>query len=116
MLAERRLAVADARGEALGEGGGALQRRRIAVQVDQRHAGDLPHCVPKTPEEKKPELRIRIRIRIHMLLGLLDPDPDPLVLSMDPDPAPAPDTYIIKRKIVRKTLIFTVLRLLFDKT
>jgi hypothetical protein len=47
MEAERRLAVADARGEALGEGGGALQRRRIAVQVDQRHAGDLPYCVPK---------------------------------------------------------------------
>jgi hypothetical protein len=50
--AERRLAVADTRGEALGQGGGALQRRRIAVQVDQRYAGDLPHCVPKTPEEK----------------------------------------------------------------
>ncbi len=47
VLAERRLAVADARGEALGEGGGTLQRRRIAVQVDQRHAGDLPHCVSK---------------------------------------------------------------------
>ncbi len=46
VLAERRLAVADARGEALGEGGGALQRRRVAVQVDQRHAGYLPHCVP----------------------------------------------------------------------
>ena len=49
-------------------------------------------------------LRIRIRIhRIHMFLGLLDPDPDPLVRGMDPDPS------IIMQKIVRKSLIPTIL-------
>jgi hypothetical protein len=41
-----------------------------------------------------------------MFSGLLDPDPDPLVRGMDPGPSEA--------KIVRKTLISTVLRLLFD--
>ncbi len=45
--------------------------------------------------------------------GLLDPDPDPLVRGTDPDQAPDPDPSIIK-KIVRKTLIPTVLSLLFD--
>ncbi len=48
-----------------------------------------------------------IRI-LRMFMGLLDPDPDPLVRGMDPDPS------IIKQKIVRKTLIPTALRLLFD--
>ncbi len=51
-------------------------------------------------------LRTRIRIRtrrIHMFLGILDPDPDTLVRGMDPEPS------IIKQKIVRKTLIPTVL-------
>jgi hypothetical protein len=43
-----------------------------------------------------------------MFLGLQDLDPDPLVRGMDPDPS------IIKQKIVRKILISTVLRLLFD--
>ena len=44
-----------------------------------------------------------------MFLGLLDPDL--LVRSMDPDQAldPDPDPSIIKKKIVRKTLFFTVL-------
>ncbi len=54
-------------------------------------------------------IRIRSRIRIHMFLGHKDPDPDPLVRGMDPDPAPDPDPSIIKQKIVRKTLISTVL-------
>jgi hypothetical protein len=40
-----------------------------------------------------------------MFLGLLDPDQDPLVRGMDPDPDPS----IISAKIVRKTLISTVL-------
>ncbi len=44
-------------------------------------------------------LRIRIH-RIHMFLGLPDPDPDPLARGMDPD-----------AKIIRKTLIPTILRL-----
>jgi hypothetical protein len=56
-------------------------------------------------------LRIRIRIhRIHVFLGLLDPDPDSLVRGLDPDPDPS----IIKQKYSRKTLISTVLCLLFD--
>ncbi len=46
-----------------------------------------------------------LRIRIHMLLGL--PNPDRLVRD------PAPDHSIIT-KIVRKTLIPTVMRLLYD--
>ncbi len=41
--------------------------------------------------------------RIHMFLGL--PDSDPLVGGMDPDPDPS---------IIKKTLIPTVLLLLFD--
>ncbi len=49
--------------------------------------------------------------RIHMFLDL--PDPDPLVRGMDPDPDPAldpdPDPSIIMQKIVRKTLIPTIL-------
>ena len=46
-----------------------------------------------------------------MFLGLQDPDPDPLVRGMDPDPAldPDPDPSIIMPKIVRKTLIPTIL-------
>ncbi len=47
----------------------------------------------------------RIRIRIHMFLGLMDPDP--LVRCMDPNSDPDPS--IIKPRIVRKTLAFTVL-------
>jgi hypothetical protein len=43
-----------------------------------------------------------------MFLGLLDPDPDPSVRGMDPDPDPS------NPRIVRKPLISTVLRLLFD--
>jgi hypothetical protein len=57
-------------------------------------------------------LRIRIRIRIqriHVFLGLLDPDPDPLVRGMDPALVPVPDPSINKPKMVRKTLISTVL-------
>jgi hypothetical protein len=57
-------------------------------------------------------LRIQIRIRIHrirMFLGNLDPDPDPLVRGMDPDPLSSST-----KKIVRKPLIPTVLRLLSD--
>ncbi len=45
-----------------------------------------------------------------MFLGLLDPDPDSLVRGLDPDPDPS----IIKQKYSRKTLISTVLCLLFD--
>jgi hypothetical protein len=41
-----------------------------------------------------------------MFLGL--PNPDPLVRGTDPDPS------IIKARIVRKTLIPTVLRLHYD--
>jgi hypothetical protein len=48
-----------------------------------------------------------------MFLGLQDPDPDPLVRGMDPDPDPAldpdPDPSIIMQKIVRNTLIPTIL-------
>ncbi len=44
-----------------------------------------------------------------MFLGLLDPDPNPLVRCTDPDP------YMYHQaKLVRKTLIPTVLLLLFD--
>ncbi len=53
-------------------------------------------------------LRIRIR-RIRMFLGLPHPDPNPVVGDTDPDPDPS----IIKQK-VRKTLIPSVLRLLYD--
>ncbi len=45
------------------------------------------------------------RIQSHKFLGLQDP----LVRGTDPDPGPS----IIKHKIVRKTLIFTILWLLF---
>jgi hypothetical protein len=57
----------------------------------------------------KPVLRIRIRIRIRMFLG--PPDPDPLVRGMDPDPNPAldPESFYHHAKIVRKTLIPTIL-------
>ncbi len=41
------------------------------------------------------------------------PDPDPLVRGMDPDPDPAldpdPDSFYHHAKIVRKTLIPTIL-------
>jgi hypothetical protein len=49
--------------------------------------------------------------RIHMFLGLPNPDPDPLVRGMDPDPAldPDPDSFYHHAKIVRKTLIPTIL-------
>ncbi len=56
-------------------------------------------------------LRIWIRIQIHrnhMFLSLLDSDPDPLVSDMDPDPDPS------SNKISKKTLIHSVLWLLFD--
>ncbi len=46
-----------------------------------------------------------------MFLGL--PDPDPLVRGVDPDLDPS-IILLSSRKIVRKTLILTVLRLLFD--
>ncbi len=49
-----------------------------------------------------------------LFLGHKDPDPDPLVRGMDPDPAPGPSIIKLKFKIVRKTLISTVLWLLFD--
>ncbi len=48
-----------------------------------------------------------------MFFGFLDPDPDPLVRGMDPDPTLDPDPSIIKQILVRKTLISTVLGLLF---
>ncbi len=48
-----------------------------------------------------------------MFLGLQDPDPDLLVRGMDPDPDPAldphPDPSIIMQKIVKKTLIPSIL-------
>ncbi len=48
-----------------------------------------------------------------MFLGLQDPDPDPLVRGMDPDPDPAldpdPGSFYHHAKIVRKTLIPTIL-------
>jgi serine/threonine protein kinase len=50
---------------------------------------------------------LRIRIRIHVFLGLLDPDPD-LVRGMDPDGSGSGSFYH-QAKIVRKTLISTVL-------
>ncbi len=56
-------------------------------------------------------LRIRIRIRnhrIYVFLGLLDPDP--LIRGMDLDAG----SFYHWGKIVRKTLISTVLWLLFD--
>jgi hypothetical protein len=49
-------------------------------------------------------------LRIRMFLGL--PDPDPLVRGTNP--VLDPDPSIIKQKKVRKTLIPTVLGLLFD--
>ncbi len=52
-----------------------------------------------------------LRIRIRMFLGI--PVPDPLIRRIDPDPAPDPS--ITQAKLpVRKTLIFTVLWLLYD--
>jgi hypothetical protein len=41
----------------------------------------------------------------RIVFGLLDPDPNPLVRDMDPDQVPS----VIKQKLVRKTLILTVL-------
>jgi hypothetical protein len=69
-----------------------------------------PDPVPKYYGSGEPVLRIRI----HMFLGLLDPDPDPSVRFMDPDPAPDLDPFDHQAKKVRKTLIPTALRLLFD--
>jgi hypothetical protein len=58
---------------------------------------------------KKPPLKIESTsvpdFRILMCLGL--PDPDPFVRRTDPDPS------YHEAKIVRKTLIPTVLRLLY---
>ncbi len=61
----------------------------------------------------KAVLRIRTRIRIHAFLGLLFPDPDPLVTVMYPDPDPS--VIKQKKKIVRKTLISTVLWSIIQK-
>jgi hypothetical protein len=44
--------------------------------------------------------------RIRMFLGLSDSLPDPFVTSTDPAPDPS---IIMKQKILRKTLISTVL-------
>jgi hypothetical protein len=52
---------------------------------------------------------LRIWSRIRVLLGLLDPDS--IVRGTGTDPAPDPS--VLKAKVVRKTLIPTVLRLLF---
>jgi hypothetical protein len=53
-------------------------------------------------------IRIRIRIhRIHMFLDLLDPDPDPLVRGLDPGSGSG--SFYHHAKIVRKTLIPTIL-------
>ncbi len=71
-------------------GGAALSQGRLG---GGRHAGQNGQYRYLLPV-------LRIQIRIHVFLGLLDPDPDPLVRSMDPDP---------EAKIVRKTLISTVL-------
>jgi hypothetical protein len=49
----------------------------------------------------------RIR-RIRIFLALMNQNPVPFVSGTDLDP------YIIKQKYVRKTLIPTVLRLLYD--
>jgi hypothetical protein len=46
-----------------------------------------------------------------MFLGLLDPDPDPLVRGMDPGGS---GSFYHQANILRKTLIPTVLGLLFD--
>jgi hypothetical protein len=48
-----------------------------------------------------------LRIRIRMFLGL--PDPDPIIRGTAPDPELDPDPPIVKQKMVRKTLIPTVL-------
>jgi hypothetical protein len=73
-------------------------------QVPQGHAlGGLAPCGQAAGENRQGTvLRIRIR-KIHKFLGLLDPDP--VVRGTDT----APDPSIIKQKIVRKTLILTVL-------
>ncbi len=49
-----------------------------------------------------------LRIRISMFLGLLDLDPDLLVRGTNPAPDPDP-SIIVNAKLVRKTLIPTVL-------
>jgi hypothetical protein len=41
--------------------------------------------------------------------SVADLDPEPLVRDMDPDPAPDSSIFKQKAKIVRKTLILTVL-------
>ncbi len=50
-----------------------------------------------------------LRFHIRMFLGLPDPDLGPLIRGTDSDPAPAPGSFHHKAKIVRKTLIPTVL-------
>jgi hypothetical protein len=71
-----------------------------------QHADAVPNHGNHTPV-----LRIRIR-RMRMFLGL--PNPHPLVTSKNPAPepvpVPAPDpSFNHQAKIVRKTLIYTVL-------
>ncbi len=41
--------------------------------------------------------------------GLPDPNPGPIIRGTDPDPASAPESFYLQPKIVRKTLIPTVL-------
>ncbi len=61
----------------------------------------------------KAELRIRIRSRIRMFLGLLEPDPEQLVGMMNGSVTVSGSFYHEAKK-VRKTLIHTVLWLLYD--
>ncbi len=65
------------------------------------------------PSKFQPVFRIRIRIQIHRIYTFLGlPDPDPLVRGMDP--ASDPDPSIMLCKMLWKTSIPTVLRLLLD--
>jgi hypothetical protein len=68
----------------------------VVVRWDFKPAEDKGRFC-RQEELKKPVFRIRIH-GIHKFLGLLDPDPDPC---------------IIKQKKIRKTLTYTLLRLLF---
>ncbi len=90
--------------EAGGGGGGQGAGPPPPLLPCQRSFHPLPATECHRPagwQTKKSVFRIH---RIHMFfLGL--PDPDPLVRGKDPDPYP----FIINAKVVRKTLIPTVL-------
>ncbi len=78
-------------------GGGEREANLKNAKTERRHSAETLIMLWAV-------FRIRIRIhRIHMFLG----HPDPLVRGMDPDPDPS--IIYHHAKIVRKTLIPTIL-------